>query len=86
MESLGPQAVLSANKVSIALDRQLVFIYIFEIKILTVLRIFIFAPQVTYGTMSRVVLDATLSEDRDNSEGELRFYCPFKKCNKCIFL
>ena len=29
----------------------------------------------TYGTMSRVVLDATLSEDRDNSEGELRFYC-----------
>ena len=28
VESLGPQAVLSANKVSIALDRQLVFIYL----------------------------------------------------------
>ena len=25
--------------------------------------------------MARVVLDGTLSEDRDNSEGELRFYC-----------
>ena len=31
--------------------------------------------------MSRVVLDATLSEDRDNSEGELRFYCPFNAIN-----
>ena len=44
------------------------------------------APKVRYGTMARVVLDGTLSEDRDNSEGELRFYCSFKKCNECIFL
>ena len=36
--------------------------------------------------MSRVVLDATLSEDRDNSEGQLRFYCYFMKFNKCILL
>ena len=42
MESLGPLAKLSANKV-------------------------------TYGTMSKIVLDATLSEDRDNSPGELKF-------------
>ena len=46
----------------------------------------ILAPKVRYGTMARVVLDGTLSEDRDNSEGELRFYCSFKKCNECIFL
>ena len=44
------------------------------------------APKVRYGTMARVVLDGTLSEDRDNSEGEQRFYCSFKKCNECIFL
>ena len=31
--------------------------------------------------MARVVLDGTLSEDRDNSEGQLRFYCSFNKCN-----
>ena len=42
VESLGPLAKLSANKV-------------------------------TYGTMSKIVLDATLSEDRDNSPGELKF-------------
>ena len=32
--------------------------------------------------MARVVLDGTLSEDRDNSEGELRFYCSFNQLEK----
>ena len=29
--------------------------------------------KVTYGTMSKIILDATLSEDRDNGDGNLRF-------------
>ena len=31
------------------------------------------ASKVTYGTMSNIVLDATLSEDRDNSNGDMTF-------------
>ena len=31
------------------------------------------ANKVTYGTMSNIILDASLSEDRDNSAGELEY-------------
>lgn len=44
------------------------------------------ANKVTYGTLSNIVLDATLSEDRDNSPGELEFdwSCMMKDGSGCF--
>ena len=43
------------------------------------------AKKVMYGTKNEIILDATLSEDRDNSNGQMKV-CLFYLNNKCTYL